>query len=51
MLEGEADETDNDERGEHYVGFKELLGVEDDPAKPKIRGGQHLGAYNGDPGA
>src|SRR5262245_56486215 len=50
-LEDEPEDTDGDERGDHDVGVEELLGVEDQPAEAPARGGDHLAADHGDPGA
>src|SRR5689334_23332187 len=50
-LENETDRADHRQRREHEVGVQEFLGVEDHPAQPPIRGGDHLRAHDGDPGS
>src|SRR5712692_8388349 len=41
-LESEPEEPDDHERAEHHVGPEKFLRVEDHPAEPPARGGDHL---------
>ena len=48
-LERKPDAPNHHQRGQHQVGVEELLGIEDHPAEPPVRGGEEFGADYRDP--